>query len=208
MRILRRLVRYGFFVTTVTFAGFVVWLVKHPEFAASHGEVRYYALLIGDSLLAVLYGAAYITTWKPSPYRNNWAVAASSLSLIYSIVLAVIIYRFMPGDIRAETPALIVILLGAGGLYLYGRGGSPLKPESAIQPVAPARSIQSIAPAGATEWLPARKIPTTPTPVAPSLVAASSPEFAAAAASPGDPNAAWDPLVFLRTPETFQKLRN
>jgi hypothetical protein len=204
MKILRRVVRSAFFVSALTFVGFVVGLVKHPEFAALHGEARYYVALTSNALLAVLYGAAYLTTWRPSPYRNNWAVAASSLSLMFSLFLAVVVYRAMPGDLRPETPVLIIILVSAGGLYFYVPGGSRPKPESAAQHSARARSIQPVSPAVSR---PARTIPTTATAVAPSLAAASSPELAAAAASPGDPNAPWDPLAFVRTPESLQKFR-
>jgi hypothetical protein len=195
-------------VAALIFGGVVAGLVKHPEAVALHGEARYYTVLTVSALLAVLYGAAYLTTWTPSPYRNNWAVAASSLSLVWGLFLAVVIYRMMPGNLRAEVPALLIILVSAGGLYLYAPGGSPPEPESATEPAAPARSIQSIQPNPATPSFPARKIPTTPTALAPSLAAASSPELAAAAASPGDPSAPWDPLAFIRTPETLQKVRS
>ena len=207
MKILRRRVRKVFLVATLCFAGIVVRLVQQPEYAELHGEARYYAVLTVSALLAVLYGAAWLTTRKPSPYRNNWAVAASSLSLVWGIFFAFVIYRMMPGDLGFEVPPLIIILVSAAGLYLYAPGGSPNKPESAAEPAAPTRSVQSIQPAEPAMSLPARKIPTTPTASAPSLAAASSPELAAAAASPGDPNTQWDPLAFIRTPETLQKVR-
>jgi hypothetical protein len=181
-------------------------MVKHPELAELHGEVRYYGVLTGSALLAVLYTAAVLTTGKPSPYRNNWAVAASSLSIILGLLQSIYLHTMMPGHLRAELYALIAILVGSGGLYFYAPGGSPPQPESAAKPEAPARSIQSVQSAAPAVSFPARKIPMTPTAVAPSL-AASSPELAAAAALPGDPNAPWDPLAFIRSPETLQKVR-
>jgi hypothetical protein len=38
-------------------------------------------------------------------------------------------------------------------------------------------------------------------------VTASSPELATAAAAPAAPAETWDPLQFMRSPETLQKLR-
>jgi hypothetical protein len=207
MKILRRRVRKAFLGTSLVLAYYVFVLVKHPEWAELHGEVRYYGLLTVCVLLAVLYTAAFHTTSEPSPYRNNWAVAASSLSIVLGFFQAYF-YRSRTDNLRAELGSLVAILMGSAGLYLYAPGGSPPEPESAVQPAAPVRPIQSIQPAPAAASLPPRKISTTPTPLAPSLAAASSPELAAAAASPGDPNAQWDPLAFIRTPETLQKVRS
>jgi hypothetical protein len=204
MMILRRQVRKAFLGTSWVLAYFVFVLVKHPEWAELHGEVRYYGLLLACALLAVLYTAAVLTTSKPSPYRNNWAVAASSLSLILGFFQAYF-FRSRPDNLRAELSSLVVILLGGAGLYFYAPGGSPAKPESEDQSANPAGSTQSTM---ETVSFPVRKIPTTPTALAPSLAAASSPELAAAASSPRDPNAPWDPLAFMRTPEILEKIRS
>jgi len=207
MNFLRRRVRYAFLGTSWVLAYYVFVLVKHPEWAELHGEVRYYGLLTACVLLAVLYTAAVLTTGKPSPYRNNWAVAASSLSSALGFFQAYF-YRSRPDNLRAELSSLVVILLGGAGLYFYAPGGSPPEPEATAETAAPAKSILPIQPVPPSASFPVRKIPTTPTALAPSLAAASSPELAAAAASPGDPNAQWDPLAFIRTPETLQKVRS
>jgi hypothetical protein len=204
MKYLRRQVRKAFLGTSWVLAYFVYVLIKHPEWAVLHGEVRYYGLLTACALLALLYTAAVLTTSKPSPYRNNWAVAASSLSLILGFFQAYL-YRTSPDNLRAELSSLVVILLGVAGLYFYAPGGSPSESEAADKPVASAESIQPDLEPSAP--LIVRKPSSTPTEIAPSLLMASSPELAAAAASPADPNAPWDPLAFIRTPETLQKVR-
>jgi hypothetical protein len=204
MKIIRRRVRSTYLWGAICFAGIVVIGAGHPKFAATH-PVACYLVLAASALVAVLYGAAWYTTRKPSPYRNNWAVAASSLSLIWGIAMGYAIYLKVPDNPRAEIPAVIAILVSCAGLYLYAPGGSPSKPESAVSFAAPAGSDESIP----APQPPVHRVFSAPTPIAPSLAAASasSPEFAAAAARPDDPNAPWDPLQFLRTPETLEKLR-
>lgn len=204
MKIIRRRVRSTYLWGAICFIGIVVIGAAHPEAAADH-SLGYSLVLTASALLAVLYGAAWYTTRKPSPYRNNWAVAASGLSLIWGIVMAYAIYRKLPDNPRAEIPAVIAIVVSCAGLYLYAPGGSPSKPESVTKSAAPAKSERPIP---ATEP-PVRRSFSAPTAIAPSIAAASasSPEFAAAAAAPADPNAPWDPLQFMRTPETLQKLR-
>lgn len=207
MKILRKRVRKAFLVTSWVFAYGVYVLVRHPEWAELHGELRYYGLMTAFALLAVLYTAAVLATSKPSPYRNNWAVAASGLSLILGVAQGAYFYTRMPGNLRGELSSLIAILTGAAGLYFYAPGGSPPKEESADEPATSAIAVASSQANPAPSSLPGRAIPTTPTALAPSL-AASSPELAAAAASPGDPNVPWDPLAFIRTPEIMQKVRS
>jgi hypothetical protein len=205
MNILRRRVRSAFLLGTITFVGLIVVSVSHPELAENYNPIAFYGVLFVSAVLAVLFGAAWLTTRKPSSYRNNWAVAASSLSLLWGAFLAYAIFRIMPGRLEAEIPALATCLVGAAGLYLYAPGGSPAKPESATKSTAPAKSVEpDYAPSA---LLPVRVPASTPTALAPSLAAASSSELAAAAASPRDPNAPWDPLAFMRTPEILEKVR-
>jgi hypothetical protein len=205
MKIIRRRVRATYLWGAICFVGIVVIGAGHPEAAATH-PVAFYLVLSASALLAVLYGAAWYTTRKPSTYRNNWAVAASSLSLIWAVVMAYAIYQRFPDNPRAEIPAVIAILVSCGGLYLYAPGGSPSKPESAIASIAPAKSEATFP----VPQPPVHRIFSAPTPIAPSLAApsASSPEIAAAAAGAAGPNAPWDPLQFLRSPETLEKLRS
>jgi hypothetical protein len=206
MKILRRRVRSAFLLGAVTFIGLVAISVIHPEYAVIYGAASYYGLLLISALLAVLYGGAWLTTRKPSPYRNNWAVGASSLSLLWGFFVAYAIYRIMPGRIEAEIPAIITILVGATGLYLYGPGGSPEKPKSVENFDLPTKKREEDR---ATSVLSERRSMSAPTAVAPSVAAlrASSPELAMAAESPEALDGPRDPLAFIRTRETLEKLR-
>jgi len=205
MNILRRRVRSAFRWGAVSFIAIFILGLARPEFADTYGSTIYYLVLAGSALLGVLYGAAWLTTRKPSPYRNNWAVAASSLSLIWGVVMACAIYRFMPDNLRAEIGALITIAIGGAGLYLYVPGGSPSNPDSATQTAAPAKPQAPVP----TPQPSVRRPSSAPTAIAPSMAAvtASSPELATAAAAPAAPGETWDPLQFMRSPETLQKLR-
>lgn len=205
MNIIRRRVRAAFLWAAISFIAVVVIAAGHPELAEKYNSTVYSLVLSVSALLAVLYGAAWLTTRKPSPYRNNWAVAASSLSLIWGIGLACAIYQYKPGNPRAEIPALITIVVSCAGLFLYAPGGSPSEPESATNSAAPAKSPES-APAPQPS---VRRAFSAPTAIAPSMAAASasSSELATAAAGPSDPDAPWDPLKFMRSPEIMDKLR-
>jgi hypothetical protein len=206
MKIIRRRVRSAFLWGAISFIGVVVVGVTHPDLAATHGSAAYYMVMSVSALLAGLYGAAWYTTQKPSPYRNNWAVAASSLSLIWGVIMAYAMFRLFPSSPRAEIPAVITILVGGAGLYLYAPGGSPAKPESATKAAASAKSEEfAPAPQATVE----RRAFAAPTAIASSLatVSASSPELATAAAGPAGPSAPWDPLQFIRVPETLDKMR-
>jgi len=209
MKILRRRVRSTYLWGAIVFVGFIAGCVKHPEFADIYGSGVYYGALSVSALLAVLYGAAWLTTRKPSPYRNNWAVGASSLSLVWGMFLAFALYQLMPGRIEAEIPALITILVSGAGIYLYAPGGTPAKPELASEADTAAAAAKYVDLALPPMPPSGRKPSVAPTPIAPSLAAlsASSPEMAAAAAAPGDSNAPWDPLSFIRTADTLQKMR-
>ncbi|HEY4380423.1 MAG TPA: hypothetical protein VGN01_08770 [Acidobacteriaceae bacterium] len=199
--------RSAFLLGAVTFIGLVVISLNHPVYAAIYGPVPYYGMLFGSGLLAVLYGAAWLTTRKPSPYRNNWAVAASSLSLLWGLFMAFAVHQLMPERPDVEIPAVITIMVSISGLYLYAPGGSPGPSESAKEAAA---SVVAKEEAPVPRVRVERRPMSEPTALAPSVAAlrASSPEFAAAAASPEDPNAPQDPLSFIRTHETLQRLRS
>ena len=201
MKILRRRVRRAFLYAAVTFICVAGLSVSRADaLVGIYGAGLFGAVTFGCALLGTLYGMAWYTTRQPSPYRNNWAVAASGLSLIWGIVIAFAAFRFRRGDFVYMLPGIMTVLTGAAGLYLYAPGGSPEKPESAniTAQVQTASAFVPTPPSG-------RKPSVAPTAVAPSMMAmrGSSPEIAAAVV----PNAAWDPLMALRTPETLKKLR-
>jgi hypothetical protein len=200
MKILRRRVRRAFLFAAVTFIGIAGLAISRADVAAAtYGAVPFAAVTSGCAVLGVLYGMAWYTTRQPSEYRNNWAVAASGLSLVWGLVLAWAAFRFRPGDFAYAMPGVMTVLTGAAGLYLYAPGGSPEKPESAN--TAAGKATGGFVPPPPS----GRKPSSAPAAVAPSMAAmrSSSPEIVAAM----EPSAAWDPLMALRTPETMKKLR-
>ena len=156
--------------------------------------------MFGCALLGLLYGMAWYTTRQPSEYRNNWAVAASGLSLIWGVVLAAAAFALRRGDFAYMIPGVMTVVTGGAGLYLYAPGGSPEKPDSAVASLQ-AHTVNTFAPPPPSGRKPSSAAPA----IAPSVAAmrGSSPEIVAAM----EPNAAWDPLMALRTPDTLKKLR-
>ena len=201
MKILRRRVRRAFLFAAVTFIGAAgLGISRADVLVEAHGPVRFAVVMFGCTLLGLLYGMAWYTTRQPSEYRNNWAVAASGLSLVWGAVLAWAAFQFRPGDFAYMVPGIMTVLTGASGLYLYAPGGSPEKPGSAVS------STQAQTATGFVPPPPSgRKPSSAPAAVAPSVAVmrGSSPEIVAAM----EPSAAWDPLMALRTPETLKKLR-
>lgn len=201
MKTLRRRVRRAFLYAAVSFIAVAVLGISRSDALLETLRPAQFAFGMGLSiLLGGLYGMAWYTTRQPSEYRNNWAVAASSLSLIWGIGLVVIAFQLRPGDVFYMIPGTVTVLTAAAGLYLYAPGGSPEKPES---PVATAQleAAKTFVPPPPSGRKPSSAAPA----LAPSVAAmrGSSPEIVAAM----EPNAAWDPLMALRTPETLKKLR-
>ena len=200
MKILRRRVRRAFLYAAVTFIVLAGLLISRASVSVERwGAVPFAAATFGCALLGLLYGMAWYTTRQPSEYRNNWAVAASGLSLIWGLVMAAAAFRLRPGDFAYAIPGIATLLTGGAGLYLYAPGGSPYQPGVADGAVT--KSTTGFVPPPAS----GRRPSTLPTAVAPSIAAlrGSSPEIVASM----EPNAAWDPLMALRTPETVKKLR-
>jgi hypothetical protein len=199
MKYLRRRVRRAFLVEAVTFIVILVIAMTHPDLETRYGTGLYYGASVAAVVLALLYGMAWYTTRQPSPYRNNWAVCASGLSLICGVMMIWGVTHFEAGSLSFSTPGLLAVLTGGAGLFLYAPGGSPAKADA--NTAAPSESKKAFVPPPPS----GRKPSSAPTAVAPSVAAlrGSSPEVAAAV----EPNAAWDPLMALRTAETLKKLR-
>ncbi|HKO20904.1 MAG TPA: hypothetical protein VJU82_18675 [Acidobacteriaceae bacterium] len=198
---LRRRVRRAFLFAAVTFIGAAALGISRADVLVErHGPVQFAGVMFGCALLGLLYGMAWYTTRQPSEYRNNWAVAASGLSLIWGVVLVWAGLQFRPGDFAYMIPGVMTVLTGGAGLYLYAPGGSPEKLESAVATVQ-AQTAKTFVPPPPSGRKPSSAAPA----VAPSVAAmrGSSPEIVAAM----EPNASWDPLMALRTPDTLKKLR-
>lgn len=122
MKVLRSRVR-GFFAlqsVVLTLAG-ALRLARpagadSTSFAAAHG------------MAALMFAGAWWTTRRPGPYRNPWAMAASTVSVVtggYIVWAAHLQSSF-------SRSGWLSIILGTAGLYLYSQGGrNPyLKPLS------------------------------------------------------------------------------
>jgi hypothetical protein len=199
MEYLRRRVRRAFLVEAVTFIVIFLIAMTHPDLETRYGTGLYYGASVAAAVLALLYGMAWYSTRKPSPYRNNWAVCASGLSLVCGVVMIWGVTHFAAGSLSFSTPGLMAVLTGGAGLFLYAPGGSPAKADSnAAAPSEMKKAFVPPPPSG-------RKPSSTPTAVAPSMAALRGSSAVVAAAV--EPSAAWDPLMALRSQETLKKLR-
>ena len=197
---LRRRVRRSFLFAAVGFIALGATGLAHQDYAA-YGEtaLAHYGYIAFFMAQGLLYAAAWFTTKTPSPYRSNWAVGASLVTLAWAG------YRLWlhHADVLDARVPLVGLVIAAAGLYVFLPGGAPPKPESADT----AKDIPVLIPTKPRELEPApqqfspRMAPSAPTAVAPSIATlrGASPQI--------DPNAPWDPLQFIRTPETLQKLR-
>ncbi|HWG18617.1 MAG TPA: M50 family metallopeptidase [Acidobacteriaceae bacterium] len=132
MRYLVRRVRFFFLLSAIAFCvlGFIVAGATPSGKRHPLPQFDYYAIGVGLIGLGILYGVAWWTTRKPSPYRNNWAVAASVINLLNSGT-ALFLHRSDPMNHPRDFVALAIAL---AGLYAYGGGGTAPQAGDAPSP--------------------------------------------------------------------------
>ena len=131
MRILRRRIR-GFFIVQAV----LLLAASIRGFGSTTYTVdpfQHYAFCTAYGVCALIFGAAFMTTRKPSPYRNSWAIAASLVSIAAG---GYVLWLSRAGDTHPAF-GLIAIGVGIGGLYLYSQGGSPKDAGDAATPAPP-----------------------------------------------------------------------
>jgi hypothetical protein len=136
MGYLIRRVRFFFLLSAIAFGVVGILVVSAGPSGGRHPlpALEYYGIVAASFALAILYAIAWRSTRKPSPYRNNWAVAASIVNLI-NCGAALYLHGF--GSTRS-TRNLIGVGIAVAGLYAYGRGGAAPEPGAAAQPDTPA----------------------------------------------------------------------
>ncbi|HXE06664.1 MAG TPA: hypothetical protein VN612_02125 [Acidobacteriaceae bacterium] len=199
MKLLRRRVRRSFLFATIGFLILGLLDLTRQDYAA-HGisTLHHFGFVVFCLAQGGIYAAAWFTTKKPSPYRNNWALLGSLLTLAW----AGFDLWLHHADILAARGGIVGLILAVAGLYVFGQGGAP--PRSASQadtssettppPLEPA--LQASYQAGFVT--PDERI-TRVYRVPATEGSASSAAIAAAAASPEAPIApAWDPVRLIR----------
>jgi len=210
MKLLRRRVRRSFLFAAIGFLVIGLLDVTRQDYA-NYGisSVHHFGFIAFCLLQGGIYAAAWFTTKKPSPYRNNWAVAGS----LFTLAWAGFDLWLHHSDVMAARGGIIGLILAIAGLYVFGQGGEAPRPEPAAivptseQQSASARLSEAIVsgpgpavapPAGRIARV--YKVPAQGSASSPAIAAsASSPALAAAANSleaPAEPR--WDPLSFIR----------
>src|ERR1017187_7016001 len=131
MRAFKRRIR-GFFAVQA-----VILLLAAARGAADQSYVdkgvspaRHFFVLAVFAAVGLIFAMAWGTTRKPSAARNLWAIAASLISIALGGLIAWLGWHF-DSNLSYAIPGLIVLALGAGGLYFYGRGAAPSDSPSA-----------------------------------------------------------------------------
>lgn len=206
MNMLRRRVRRSFLFAALGFliVGFAdITRQDYADYGIS--PLHHFGFIAFCLVQGAIYAAAWFTTKAPSPYRNNWAVIGSLLTLAWAGYDLWLNHT----DILRARGGLVGLVLAIAGLYVFGQGGSPAKPsaETTASTQAAATAPADSAPPASyqTGFVPPAervtrvyKIPAERSRPAADL-SASSDEIANAAASPEAPTPPrWDPVSLIR----------
>jgi len=117
----------GFFVIQAALLFIsIVRSAMHPE-ASEMTPLRHDAFLATCAVLSLIFVMAFITTRKPTTFRNSWAVAASSVSIVAGTYIVWIKHNHF----TFASSAIAAIIVGLGGLYLYSQGGPAPRQKTA-----------------------------------------------------------------------------
>jgi len=130
MRLLKSRIRGFFAFQAILYSFGSIGSVVHPSKADVADPARHYAYVAIYFILAVVFAVAFATTRKTSTFRNDWAVAASFVSL----GAGASIVWFEHVKLAYATPGMLSIVLGVGALHFYGRGGAADKSKTADRP--------------------------------------------------------------------------
>ena len=199
MKLLRRRVRRSFLFAAIGFLVIGLLDLTRQDYAAyGISPVHHFGFIAFCLLQGGIYAAAWFTTKKPSPYRNNWAVAGS----LFTLAWAGFDLWLHHTDIMAARGGIVGLILAIAGLYVFGQGGAISKSASDS-----AASSGTATPATVEPPLPAPHHTGFVTPDEritrvyriPAEGSASSAAIAAAAASPATPaRPEWDPVRLIR----------
>lgn len=124
---LRRRIR-GFFLlqSLLMVLALLVSLVRPFRGDAALSPLDHLAWRLAYFGFSLVFAKAWWTTRQPSQYRNLWAVSASCISLGGGL------YFFWLGhsSLALVCRAMVTIILGATGFYLFCQGGAPPRPRA------------------------------------------------------------------------------
>ncbi len=108
----------GFFAFQAVFYSFgSIGSAIRPSKEDVADPARHYAYIAIYFILAVVFAVAFATTRKGSTFRNQWAIAASFVSV--GAGACVVWFEHM--KLSYATPGMLSIVLGVGALHYYGR---------------------------------------------------------------------------------------
>jgi hypothetical protein len=129
MRILKTRIRAFFVFQALILMAAAVRSLINPAIAKSlFPEARHEVFLVVCVGLSLIFAGAFVTTRKPTPFRNPWAIAASLVSITAGAYLVWLSHSSLASVARG----LVTILIGIAGLYLYSQGGVSRKSAAAI----------------------------------------------------------------------------
>ncbi len=127
MRILKRRIRAFFVLQAIILLAAAARSLVNPAIAKQLlPEARHEVFLAVCVGLALVFAGAFLTTRKPSPFRNPWAIAASLVSITAGAYLVWLSHSALASAARG----LITIVIGIAGLYLYSEGGASRKSQA------------------------------------------------------------------------------
>jgi Zn-dependent protease len=134
MRTLKRRIR-GLFALQAVILLFAAARVAADQTYADKGvsPLRHFGLLAVFAVLGLIFAMAWGTTRKSSTVRNPWAIAASLMSIALGGLIVWLEWHVY-SNLSYTIPGLIVLALGAGGLYFYGQGAATSDSPSATSP--------------------------------------------------------------------------
>jgi len=213
MRLFRRRIRTFFLLQGLILAVQVVHSLLKPT-PVDYGmpPVRHFAFVVAYCLLSMIFATAWWTTRKPSTFRNDWAMAASFVSIGAGIYILCNYHNSLP----YAAPGLIALVLGVGGLYLYSQGGTSPRRESTASQKQKFQTSESALisgtpsneePGNSSTIASAQSIEEPP--VVPGIASVTTIAVGVTAVSVDSAAIArYDPLQFVRTAAALEKLRS
>jgi cation transport ATPase len=126
MRILRRRINTFFALQAILlFMAGLRALIDTRYVERGVSPLRHWIFLSGYLLLSLVFAKAWRVTRKPNPHQQAWATTAAAISIFAGLYLlwdAHVTHTF-------AIPALIVLLIGFGTLFLLFQSRTSPQPE-------------------------------------------------------------------------------
>jgi uncharacterized membrane protein len=131
MRLLRRRINtfFAFQAILLFMAGLRV-LVDTTFIERGISPLRHWIFLTGYLLLSLVFIKAWRVTLKPSPFQQTWATAAAVISIFTGLYLLWVAHSTH----TFAGPALTVLLIGLGTVFLLFQGRTSSHPQAVTRP--------------------------------------------------------------------------